>query len=818
MHRPKPFLWILLILTGAVLACNLPANLTPAPVFATVTATLVQTLTPTFAPTFTPTPTPTPIPTPTPTPSPDELLSDAARMVQNGDYGTAAATYRGLLALPLDGETATQARLGLGTAALRDGDYPGAIETLRDLFVSLPPADEEEREAAEDGHFLLAEALMGADEPLAAAAEYRAYLSAGTVITAYVNQWLGDALYAGGEYLTATGAYESAIIAAPDRAFQVHTREKLALVHVALEDYPAAIAQYDAILDVAQIRAYCARIEYQAAETLILTGETEAGYNRHLTVVEMYPDEYYAYLSLVELVEAGRPVDDFLRGVVDYYGGAYGPAVEAFHRYINASPETYSADAHWYTGLAYLAAGSPSLAAGEFQMLIETHPENSHWGDSWMGLAEAYADQGEIQEAVETYRQFVAAAPDQRRAPEALWEAAQLLASDDLDAAAAAYLDCQAQYPDSDYAPSALFRGGLQFYRLDELEDASAAWTALTRVYSDSASIPPAFLWLGKLNLAQGAPEAAEAAFEQASEADPSGYYGLRSADLSADPLAQPFMPVSYTLEYDLSAGRAAAETWLAGWLGLEDAADLGEMAPYLAADLRLQRGLELWRLGRFEEAKWDLEDLRYATTSDALAQYQLALLFRDVGLYRSSILCAVRVVYLSPAETVLDAPAFIARLAYPTYYQDLALANARLSDLDPLLIFALIRQESLFESLATSHAAAHGLMQVIPATGAQIAAELGWPPGYETADLHRPYVSLRFGTYYLAQQRDRFDGRLDAALAGYNGGPVNAWHWLESADDDPDLFLELIEFSETQTYLRRIKEHLAVYQALYGI
>jgi len=79
----------------------------------------------------------------------------------------------------------------------------------------------------------------------------------------------------------------------------------------------------------------------------------------------------------------------------------------------------------------------------------------------------------------------------------------------------------------------------------------------------------------------------------------------------------------------------------------------------------------------------------------------------------------------------------------------------AGLTGLDPLLVLALIRQESLFESLATSHAAAHGLMQVIPATGAQIAAELGWPPGYGTGDLYRPYVSLRFGTYYLAQQRD---------------------------------------------------------------
>ena len=103
--------------------------------------------------------------------------------------------------------------------------------------------------------------------------------------------------------------------------------------------------------------------------------------------------------------------------------------------------------------------------------------------------------------------------------------------------------------------------------------------------------------------------------------------------------------------------------------------------------------------------------------------------------------------------------------------------------------------------------------MQVIPPTGAEINAELGWPPGYETADLYRPYVSLRFGTHYLAKQRDQFDGRIDVALAAYNGGPGRAARWLESAGDDPDLFLELITLHEPRIYIQRIKEHLGLVQ-----
>ncbi|HET89458.1 MAG TPA: outer membrane protein assembly factor BamD, partial [Chloroflexi bacterium] len=762
--------------------------------------------------------TPTPTATPTPTPDPAEQLSDAARVMHDGDYGTAAEIYRDLLTLPLDEEVSAQSQLDLGAAYLRDGEYVAAITTLH-AFLDLYPQSEQIPQA----RFLLAESLVGAGEPLSATEEYRAYLSSGTVITSYLNEWLGDALYAGGEYLAASEAYLAAIAQVPDLSTEVGLRERLALVYVALGEYGAAVAQYDGILAVAQIPNYRARIEHQAAETLLLAGETEAGYERHLTVVERYYAdyspyaEYYPYLSLVKLVEAGRPPGDLLRGIVDYYGRAYGPAVEALYRYINADPD-HSGDAHWFAGLSFLRAGSPNLAINEFQVLIDTHPENRHWGDGWMGLAEAYSNAGDLEAAGETYREFVAAAPDHARAPEALWEAAWLLEQNgELRAAAEAYMDCHVHYPAADRSAEALFRSGLQSYRLDDLSAAAVAWETLTALYPDSPHRPAAFLWLGKLRRRQEDDEAARTAFEEAAAAAPSSYYGLRAADLAADPDAPPFPPVRYTTAHDEAAGRAEAEAWLAGWLGLEEAAGLGELVTSLAADSRLRRGLELWRLGRFQEAKGELEAVRIATRSDALAQYQLALLFRDIGLYRSSILCAARLVSLSPEGDYLKVPPFVARLTHPTYYEELVLENGRQSGLDPLLVFALIRQESLFESLAASSASARGLMQVIPPTGAEIQAALNWPPDYQTADLYRPYVSLRFGTYYLAQQRDRFDDRIEVALAAYNGGPFRAARWVEAAGADPDMFLELITLSEPRLYIQRIKEHLAVYHALYG-
>jgi soluble lytic murein transglycosylase len=150
-------------------------------------------------------------------------------------------------------------------------------------------------------------------------------------------------------------------------------------------------------------------------------------------------------------------------------------------------------------------------------------------------------------------------------------------------------------------------------------------------------------------------------------------------------------------------------------------------------------------------------------------------------------------------------------------YYRDLVEREAAAQDLNPLFVYALLRQESLFEGYATSFAAAHGLMQVIPPTGAYIAQQLAWPPDYETRDLYRPMVSVRFGSWYLAEQRDLLEGNLFGALAAYNGGPGNALRWWETANADLDLFVESIDFRETRTYVRVIREHYARYRWLYG-
>ena len=134
---------------------------------------------------------------------------------------------------------------------------------------------------------------------------------------------------------------------------------------------------------------------------------------------------------------------------------------------------------------------------------------------------------------------------------------------------------------------------------------------------------------------------------------------------------------------------------------------------------------------------------------------------------------------------------------------------------MDPLLIYSLVRQESLFEEGARSYAAAQGLMQIIPDTGRWIAERLGMSD-YRNDLIYRPYLNVRFGSYYLSWVRDYTDGTWTSALVGYNAGPGNARAWRTRYGDDDPLFVELMPIAEPRTYIQRILVHYFHYHRIW--
>lgn len=138
----------------------------------------------------------------------------------------------------------------------------------------------------------------------------------------------------------------------------------------------------------------------------------------------------------------------------------------------------------------------------------------------------------------------------------------------------------------------------------------------------------------------------------------------------------------------------------------------------------------------------------------------------------------------------------------------------------DPMILHAVVRQESAFDVEAISRAGARGLMQLMPQTALRVAKQLKVP--YSRKRLTRdPTYNLRLGQAYLAQMLDEYDGSLILAFAAYNAGPVRVERWLQRyGDPGPNIYAaidwaESIPFTETRNYVQRVLENLAVYRAL---
>ena len=135
---------------------------------------------------------------------------------------------------------------------------------------------------------------------------------------------------------------------------------------------------------------------------------------------------------------------------------------------------------------------------------------------------------------------------------------------------------------------------------------------------------------------------------------------------------------------------------------------------------------------------------------------------------------------------------------------------------INPLLVTALIRQESRFESKAHSAAGAVGLMQVLPSTAKSIAPQAKLDS--KKIDLENPDNNIMLGTLYLDHTHQQYGNNSLLAIASYNAGPGNVTKWLQTLPkEDPDEFVEAIPFDETKNYVRQVFGNYWNYLRLYN-
>jgi len=175
---------------------------------------------------------------------------------------------------------------------------------------------------------------------------------------------------------------------------------------------------------------------------------------------------------------------------------------------------------------------------------------------------------------------------------------------------------------------------------------------------------------------------------------------------------------------------------------------------------------------------------------------------------YYNAILWGIRSISDKPTRQGYE-------LAYPQAFEELVIAASQKYNLEPALLWAIIREESHFRHDAVSWVGALGLMQIMPPTGKDIAARLGVSIAED--DLLKPEINIEFGAFYANSMLKMFGKDMDKAMAAYNGGAGNVKKWTESRfgtlEED---FPTAITFPETQEYITKVMNSYHIYKWLY--
>lgn len=153
----------------------------------------------------------------------------------------------------------------------------------------------------------------------------------------------------------------------------------------------------------------------------------------------------------------------------------------------------------------------------------------------------------------------------------------------------------------------------------------------------------------------------------------------------------------------------------------------------------------------------------------------------------------------------------------YPLSYYEIVAEESEKNDLDPALVYGIIRAESGFDPDAVSRADARGLMQMTPQTFEWVQTMIPGSEELTADDLFDPKVNIQFGCELLSLLLSHYENE-STAICAYNAGIGNVDSWLENPEYSSDgVTLEQIPFGETREYLKRVTQNRETYRELYG-
>ncbi len=431
-------------------------------------------------------------------------------------------------------------------------------------------------------------------------------------------------------------------------------------------------------------------------------------------------------------------------------------------------------------------------AIASYQQLVKQFPQATETGTALLRLAEMAKSR---QDAIPYLDQIINKYPAiASRAIVA--KAKSLEALKDNQSAAAAWQLLISKYGNSDEA--AEYRWKIAQEKV-KAKDYIGAWQwaqPITTNNPNSILAPRAGFWVGKWSSILGKQQDAKAAYEYVLSNFPHSYYAWRSAATlglnvgnfntvrQMNPeVVSPQRPVptagSQTFKelYLLGQDRDAWLQWETEFQNKTQPTVAEQFTEGLMRQANGENLIGIDKISKLEDREIPAEQAQYQALSKQITYWQ-------------------------------------ARYPFP-YLQEIKKWSAE-RQLNPLLVTALMRQESRFESKAKSVVGATGLMQIMPDTAKWIAPQI--KVDFKKINLENPNDNVMLGTWYLDHTHQQYNNNSLLAIASYNAGPGNVSKWLQTiTTKDSDEFVEQIPFDETKNYVRQVFGNYWNYLRLYN-
>ncbi|HAK54006.1 MAG: transglycosylase SLT domain-containing protein [Vicinamibacterales bacterium] len=343
-----------------------------------------------------------------------------------------------------------------------------------------------------------------------------------------------------------------------------------------------------------------------------------------------------------------------------------------------------------------------------------------------------------------------------------------------------------------------LWRAGVAALQAGQLERAATNLRSLVRRGPTGELAPAALYWLAVAEQRLGRTTAALDALRSLTTRFTYHYYGVRGSERLADA----------TLAAAGAARRRTRSTFPT--LGLSDSS---RRAPELGAATALARA------GLAREAAdmlWNLLERRSRDRGLALLTARALATSGDYGRASRIVANHFGEFLRRPADALPDD---FWQLVYPRPFRADIEAAAAANDLDPLVLYAIMRQESRFDPRARSAVGALGLFQIMPYTAAALGPRVGVGDVSDDEDaMLEPRINAAIGARLAGTLLGMFDGHLAPVAASYNAGEGLAEVWWRAADGlREDYFVDAIPYSETRRFVREVLTNYDSYRRLYG-